>query len=381
MRESIKYPGRFLTGMKDDTQNAAVEVIKPRILTVGMHLTKTRGGITTLIAEILKSPLKDDFEFQYVSAQAEDFDRFRKFLLAAQAVSGFLKKCVRRSPDLVYVHFGGNASLYREGFFVLLAKILRIKTVGHFHAGDVENYYPFQNAAGRRFIRTALKSCDAMIVVSKESARQLLEIVPSAAIKLIPNAIETSAFDFKREAETDKFVRLLFVGAIGKLKGERDLLAALSILREQNLPLKVSILGYGAENLRAICEELKISHLIEFLGAVSMDERLDYYRRADIFVLPTYAEAMPMSVIEAMAAGLPVISTRVGGIPELIDDRREGLLFEPGNVAALASHIAELVADEPLRKQLGANGRRKAQNEFDFKEYAAALRDYLFQQI
>ncbi len=367
--------------MKDSDKDAAVEVLKPRVLMVGMHLTKTRGGITTLIAEILNSPLNNNFEFDYISAQAEDFGRIRKFLLAWQAVSGFLIKCVFRSPKLVYVHFGGNASLYREGFFVLLAKILRKKTIGHFHAGDVENYYPFQRKIGRRFIGAALKSCDGMIVVSKESARQLLNIVPHAAIKLIPNAIDTAAFDFRREIKNTEIVHLLFVGAVGKLKGEQDLLDALAVLRERKLPLKVSILGYGAENLRDRCHELKITPMIEFLGAVSLAARLDFYRKADIFVLPTYAEALPMSVIEAMAAGLPVISTRVGGIPELIDDQVEGLLFKAGDVETLAAHIANLAADENLRKKLGASGRRKAQSELDFQRYAEKLRDYLFQYL
>ena len=118
---------------------------KLRVLMVGMHLTKTRGGITTLIAEILNSPLRNEFEFTYIESQAEDFGKFRKVFLALQAIWRFILNCLLKNVDLIYVHIGSNASLYRESFFIILAKLFGKKVISHFHAGDVDNYYPFQN--------------------------------------------------------------------------------------------------------------------------------------------------------------------------------------------------------------------------------------------
>ncbi|HMS40965.1 MAG TPA: glycosyltransferase family 4 protein [Pyrinomonadaceae bacterium] len=365
--------------LPETTQNAAAA--KPRILMVGMHLTKTRGGITTLISEILKLPLKNHFEFIYVESQAEDFGRFRKAFLALTAIFSFLWKCLFARPKLVYVHLGSNASLYREAVFIFLAKLLRKRVIGHFHAGDVENYYPFQSKIGQKLIRSGLNLCDGLIAVSNESARQLREITPNAKISIIPNAIDVTDFDFKTEKKSENFVRLLFVGAIGKLKGERDLIKALTILRDKNLNLKVSFLGYGAESLKSYCDELKITDFIEFLGAVSLKERLGFFEKADIFVLPTYAEAMPMSVIEAMAAGLPVISTNVGGIPELVEDGENGFLFECGDVSVLAEKILLLAEDKNLRQKFGKKAREKARKEFDFNQYTEKLRDFLSEKI
>lgn len=356
-------------------------VAKPRILMVGMHLTKTRGGISTLISEILKSPLKNDFDFTYVESQAEDFGRFRKVFLALTAVFSFFGKCVFKRPPLVYVHFGSNASLYRETVFAFLAKLLKKRVVGHFHAGDIENYYPFQNKTGQKIIRAGLSLCDRLIAVSDESARQLREIVPKTKISVIPNAIDTSAFNFKSDKKSPEFVRILFVGAIGKLKGERDLIRALAILRDKKLNLKVSFLGYGAESLQGFCDELQVSPFIEFLGAVSLEERFEFFEKADFFVLPTYAEAMPMSVIEAMAAGLPVISTNVGGIPELISDESEGFLFDCGDVSALAEKILLLAENKNLREEIGKKAREKARKNFDFEQYTKKLRNVLSERI
>lgn len=355
--------------------------IKPCVLMVGMHLTKTRGGISTLIAEILKSPLRDEFEFVYIESQAEDFGRFGKAFLALQAVLRFVFYCVWLRPEVVYVHLGSNASLYRESVFIFLAKIFGKRVIAHFHAGDIDNYYPFQSKIGQKFIRRAIRSSDKIIAVSEESARQLRNITDSENISVIPNAIDTSAFKVcdrtSKDNQSDGALRLLFVGAIGKLKGEKDLIKALAILRDTKTNIKVSFLGYEAESLMSYCKELKVSKFIEFLGAVSMSERIGFFQKADIFVLPTYAEAMPMSVIEAMAAGLPVISTRVGGIPELITDGVDGLLYSPGDVSALAEKISFLLDNENIRINIGKKAAERAGRQMDFKQYANKLRVHL----
>src|SRR5688572_14502690 len=94
-------------------RRAAASENKPRVLMVGMHLTKTRGGITTLTSAILNSTLRHDFDFIYLASQAEDFGKFRKVLLALGAALRFAGVCVLKRPDLVYIHVGSNASLYR----------------------------------------------------------------------------------------------------------------------------------------------------------------------------------------------------------------------------------------------------------------------------
>ena len=366
-------------GMRPLTEKrVSVKKTKPRVLMVGMHLTKTRGGISTLISEILNSSLKDDFEFTYIESQAEDYGKFGKAFLALSAIAQFVWNCIRMRPKLIYVHLGSNASLYRESIFILLAKLFGKRVVSHFHAGDIDNYYPFQNKIGQKFIRYALGSSDNFIAVSQESARQLREITGSPNISIIPNAIDTSVFYGGERLSDSDAVRILFVGAVGKLKGERDLIKALAILREGKQSLKVSFLGYGAENLKDYCEKLGVGEFVEHLGAVSMAERIGFFQKADIFVLPTYAEAMPMSVIEAMAAGLPVVTTPVGGIPELIEDGADGLLFPPGDVQALAEKISFLLNNKGARIGIGKKARQKACSQMDFKAYVNKLQAHLF---
>ncbi|MBK7931940.1 MAG: glycosyltransferase family 4 protein [Acidobacteria bacterium] len=377
-RFQIEDLSRTAAATRSDVQgNRTVRTKRRRILMVGMHLTKTRGGISTLTADILKSSFVVENEVRYIASQAEDFGPFRKLLLAAASFVRFVCLCLFWRPLLVYVHMGSNASLYRESLFVLVGKMFRTSVIVHFHAGDIDNYYPLQPKFGRVFIKSSLAKCDRVIAVSLESSRQLWELDRQLKITVIPNAIDTSAFRERSstaESTFDEPIRILFVGAIGKLKGEKDLIAALARVRNEIPETLVSILGYGAEDLAAECTAHGIADLIEHLGPVSMDDRIAFYERSDIFVLPTYAEAMPMSVIEAMAAGLPVITTNVGGIPELIEHQIEGLLHEPGDITALAHQIKRLANDRTKRFALGTRARSRVDEQMNFSKYVDRLR-------
>lgn len=352
----------------------------PKILMVGMSLTKTRGGISTLISEILNSDLNSDFAVEYIESQAEDFKGFNKLILALKAVFLFVVKILTKNPSLVYVHIGSNASLYRESFFVVLAKIFGKKTVAHFHAGNVDEYLEKQSKSGRKFISWAIGQSDKLIAVSKDSAEKLQKLAPKNEIEIIVNAIDTKPFEFSQNRFENRstIVRLLFVGAMGKLKGETDLADAIKIISTKNTDFRVSFLGFGGENLQKYCAEIRIENFIEFVGAVSLTERLAFFEKADIFVLPTYAEAMPMSVIEAMAAGLPIVSTTVGGIPELIEESEEGFLIEPANAQKLAEKLSILISDKDLRIKMGKKAQEKVGKELDFRVYTEKLKASLF---
>ena len=342
---------------------------------VGMHLTKTRGGITTLITGLLRSDLRDDLELIYVESQSEESATIGKIILAFQAICRFVWNSAVRQPKLVYVHLGSNASLYRESVFIVLAKLFGKKVLTHFHAGDIDDYYPLQTRIGQAFIRKALTLSDLVIAVSNKSAEQLRNICRTADISVLPNAIDTSIFDrpFERNPDDGK-IRLLFVGAVGKLKGERDLVAAIANLRDKIPQLRISILGYGAESMIEYCRKLKVTDLIEHLGPVPMTERVSFFQKCDIFVLPTYAEAMPISVIEAMAAGLPTIATTVGGIPELIDDGVNGFLVRPGDIEMLSAKIEILANDSDLRRKMGSLAKAKSQGQMSFGTYVKELK-------
>jgi glycosyltransferase involved in cell wall biosynthesis len=361
----------------------------PRVLMVGTHPTKTLGGISTVVRGLLASPVAAAFDFRYVASQADEYGPLNKFLLAAAAFARFAWLLAWWRPQLVYVHAGSNASLYRKALFLALARWAGRRVVAHFHAGDFEHYYGRQGRGGRWLIRRGLGRAHRLIAVSRASCELLRRLLPQAEVTFIPNGLDLSAFGVGRpsgscpsrgdgghEPETcaaaDDCVRLLFVGAMGRLKGERDLIEAVSRAAEHAPQLRLMMLGHGAESVRGLCEERGVWPRVEQLGPVPMGERFEFYRRADIFVLPSYGEGMPMSVLEALAAGLPVIATRVGGIPELVEEGEQGFLIAPGDVEALAGRIVRLAGDAALRRRMGARSRAQAR-EFELEAVTARL--------
>jgi O-antigen/teichoic acid export membrane protein/glycosyltransferase involved in cell wall biosynthesis len=344
---------------------------RPRVLMVGAHLTKTLGGISTMISEILHSSLTREFEFRHLASQADEYGPLGKIGLAILTFIRFGAALLWWRPSVAYIHVGGNASLYRKVPFIALARLSGRRVVTHFHAGDFDFYYHDQPWLGRQIIRRGLGLSHQLIAVSDNLGQRLRDLLPSAKVAVVPNGIKTAIFKHRRKAPARQ-TRLLFVGAMGRLKGERDLIHALQQAPELEPSLRVTLLGNGAETIRPFAQTSSVWPLIEHLGPAPLEKRVKFFKQADLFVLPTYAEGMPVSVLEAMAAGLPVISTRVGGIPELIEDGVEGYLVAPGDVEALANRITRLIRDPSERRRMGERARAKARN-FDEKLVLARL--------
>jgi glycosyltransferase involved in cell wall biosynthesis len=335
-----------------------------RVLIVSPHLTKTLGGITALVREILASNLTHEYEFRHIASQADEYSQFGKVVLAITSFIQYVWLIARWRPEMVWIHVGGNASLYRKTPFIAFGRLAGRCVLTHFHAGDFTPYFKRQSRYGQRLILWGLSLSHRLITCSRELKGILNRHLPEAEVVVLPNGVDVTEFATERRcreaAQAEEPVRLLFVGAMGRLKGERDLIRALRRAQERVPNLRVLMLGHGSETLMRLCEHLQVLHLLEYFGPAPMARRAEFFKQADFFVLPTYAEGMPVSVIEAMAAGLPVITTPVGGIPELITDGVEGWLVRPGEIDVLAERIVTLASDEQMRLMMGQRAELKA---------------------
>ncbi len=163
---------------------------------------------------------------------------------------------------------------------------------------------------------------------------------------------------------------LLCLGRLVPAKGQHVLLEAVARLRDSGTTFRLTVVGDGPDrqSLERRATELGLAESVEFTGAVGQDEVHRYYDCADIFVLPSFAEGVPVVLMEAMAKEIPVISTRITGIPELIQHDRSGLLVSAADAQALADAIQRLIDDPELRKRLGAEGRKKVLDEYDLEK-------------
>lgn len=357
---------------------AQTSTAPPRVLMIGAHRTKTLGGITTLIEALLQSSLTQEFEVHHLPTQADEYGGVGKIGLAIAAWCQFVCRIFWWKPEIVYIHVGANLSIYRKLPFLFAAHALQRKIVTHFHAGDFAEYYARQPRFGQWLIRGGLQRSDCVLAVSESLRTVLKSFLARTQIHVIPNGIALNEFASAVRHNTstaragENIVRLLFVGAMGRLKGERDLLYAIQSLSEQYPMLRITLLGHGAETVEDVIAETGLARLIEHVGPVKLTDRARFFQEADFFVLPSYAEGMPISIIEAMAAGLPIVATRIGGIPELITENHEGWLVEAGDIAALTERIAFVLDHPQLRSQAGANALNRAQ-QFDLAQVIQQL--------
>jgi colanic acid/amylovoran biosynthesis glycosyltransferase len=169
---------------------------------------------------------------------------------------------------------------------------------------------------------------------------------------------------------------ILCVGRLTSAKGQHILLDAARIVKERGLRFRLVFIGEG-EDRRSLEEQVRKLDLQEdvlLTGALGQNRVMDYYRKADLFVLPSFAEGVPVVLMEAMALQIPVISTRITGIPELIEHEKTGLLVTPGNSVELADAIVRIFENESLGSRLGAEARKAVLDGFNQNENNQYLR-------
>lgn len=201
------------------------------------------------------------------------------------------------------------------------------------------------------------------VVACSEGLRDLaLRTAPTASIRVIPDGADLARFrPIPRPADQTP-MRLLMISRLIPRKGVHLLLQAIPKI-VSNTPFVVDIVGDGPEQpkLEQMARELGITEQVSFVGTVAYEELEQWYQRADVFVLCSYAEGMPLVVLEAMACGLPVVATRVQGIESLVQPGRNGYLFPPGNVDALAEALTKVLNAGPIRQSMGEHSVRLVQ--------------------
>ncbi|HWZ60409.1 MAG TPA: glycosyltransferase [Gemmatimonadaceae bacterium] len=231
----------------------------------------------------------------------------------------------------------------------------------------------------RASLRLAFRGSTATVAVSADTKRHLDQelSLPSARLQVIPNGVPVPSGDAAAaRAELglapDELL-LLAVGSLVPRKGHAVLVRAMAALRDSGVPVpwRLAIAGGGAEReaLAALVESLGLRGSIHLLG--HRDDVASWQVAADVFVMPSLWEGLPLALLEAMATGSAVIASRTSGIPEAVTDGVDGLLTPPGDVAALAAAVRRVLGDAALRRALGDAARARVAREFSMERMTA----------
>lgn len=325
-----------------------------RILMVGTD-PEGRGGIASVLSTYRRAGLPERWAVTHIATHAER-PALGKLRLFGKALAQLARALwIDRDVALVHVHTASRLSFLRKSPFVLLAKLSRVPVLLHIHGGEFDQFLNRElPPAFRRLALAVIRSARIVLVLNARLKQRLSEQLPETDIRIHPNPVFPLAI-----GRGDRPDSILFLGDIRQGKGVFDLIRAFARLpRDSGIRLVLCGAGDIAE-ARDLAAERGVAERVALAGWVSGDRKVEALRNALLFALPSYAEGLPMSLLEAMSAGLPVVAAPVGGIPDAVTDGVEGLLVPPGDVEALAAALSRLAADADLRRDMGQAALRK----------------------
>ena len=328
-----------------------------------------RGGVSSVVNSYYEAGLDKLCELTYLPTM-KDGNKLYKLLVAFGARLRF--ETLIKQADILHVHMSADNSFYRKAVFIRKAYKERKKIIIHMHGSTFDLFYKERcNDEQKRQVKEIFAMADKVIALSEDWKEFLAEYICDAEkIEVIYNAVKIPE-PYSKDYSNQK---MLFLGILGQRKGTYDLIEVLPEIF-QNYPDSHVYFGGDGEQKQAeqLCREKGIAEQVTFLGWVRGAEKEKLLKECSIYVLPTYHEGMPMSILEAMAYGMAVVSTYVGGIPHIITSGENGLLCEAGDKETLKENLMQLLSNSGLREMLGSSAKETLLQNFDIKETVGRL--------
>lgn len=322
-----------------------------------------QGGMASVVHVYLDAWDASRYDLRYIGTYNSNAAQWTKYLMALKALLRFAYLLLFWRPDIVHIHFSAGFSFYRKSLFALLCRFSRARLLLHSHAPNFDVFFEKRSRRNQRFILSILRRADCLLVVSDQWRTRFEAYGLQVPIVTIYNPVARPA-QLARTRRDKPLV--LMLGRLGKRKGTYDILKAIPLVEASGVTADYWLGGDGeVEQVQQIVSANEWGQHVRLLGWVRDQAKHDALSQADLLLLPSYHEGLPVAVLEAMAYGLPVISTPVGGIPEAVDDGETGFLVPPGDVAALAEKIRLLLTDPELRARMSRMAQQRMMEKFE----------------
>lgn len=327
----------------------------PRVLVVATS-RKTRGGITSVVKVHETGEQWKKFHCRWIQTH-RDGPAWRKVWYLVTALIEYM--LLLPWYDIVHIHVATTQSARRKMIFFVLAKFLHKKTILHFHPSNEKFLY---ESANKKIYRNLFSKADLVLVLSEQWRRWIKDALGlTEHIEVLYNPCPR--IEPKPELKQKE---ILFAGTVIPRKGYADLIRGFAKIAASYPEWKVVIAGNGEiENAKAIANEYGIEEQIEFLGWVNGSAKDLAFQRASIYCLASDGEGFPMGVLDAWAYGIPCVVTPVGGLPDIVVDGENALVFPVGDVDMLASQLKKMISDDGLREKIANASLELAHTTFN----------------
>ena len=324
--------------------------ISSKVLTVGPDYKNHRGGVGAVISVYSKY-----FEvFNFIPSYKVGSVFYKSYVFFKSLFKLFFTLISNRGIKIIHIHGASNGSFYRKFIIFFICKyVFRKKIVYHIHGGGFGIFYNKSGNFSKALIRTLLRNSDCVITLSQSWYKYFKENFNIKELFVLPNIIDYP--DKLQKTIIPDSLTFLFFGLICEAKGIFDLLTVIENNKEDyRSRMKLLIGGNGdTQKLKTLIDENHIGDIIEYLGWVDNERKSAAFNKSDVFVLPSYTEGLPISILEAMSYGKAIIATDVGGVSEIVKENENGILIEPGNLHQMKQSINRMLDNKDLVKRFG----------------------------
>jgi glycosyltransferase involved in cell wall biosynthesis len=327
---------------------------------------QTMGGVSSCVRNLRETPLWDTWSVTHIATH-RDGSALTKILAFGCGVVAFLVALITKRPDLVHLHMSSYGSFARKSALAWIARAAGVPVVLHIHCGKFGIFYERASRLLKKIIRNTLTRADVVVALGDRWAERLRMIAPEARVTVIPNAVRPC--EAASDWTGDELVQVLFLGDIGDHKGAFMLLEAWSRIMSDTRYARMAHLtlaGSGeVERAQRTVARLGLETSVQVRGWLPPVQAHALVGSAQVLVLPSRNEGQSMAVLEAMASGVCVVASDVGGLPDLIESGTTGLLVPPDEVEALVAALRHAITDHDARARLGRAALERVKTDFD----------------
>lgn len=332
-----------------------------RVLMIGPGLS-VRGGVSSVERLIVEVGGANGLAVFQLSSY-EDGGLFTKLLAFVRCLVVLPFRLGFGRYSLVHIHFSHYGSTFRKLIIFHLVRLFQKPVVMHSHGSDFHIFYEELPGFFKRFVRYSLLRADQVIALSESWKKFFVEEVGlgPGQVFVMQNPVQIMG---NSAVKKTAIVQYLFLGRLERRKGIYDIVDALSLLKARDSLGVCHVVAAGdgdVELVSALVRERELSEFVTLKGWVGREDVVELLMQSHVLLLPSYNEGLPMALLEAMACGLTVVTTPVGGIPEVVEHQKNGLLIEPGDVDSLAKAIV-LSQDPTARERLSKNAVESMQS-------------------
>lgn len=345
------------------------QIKKVKVLTIGSS-PSVKGGITTVINQFMTYNW-NDITMSLLPTYIEG-NKIKQILFFMFAVLKYSMTLIFNRPDIVHIHMSYKGSFHRKLFITKLSRKFKVKVILHLHGSEFKLFYENSDAKMKGKIRGLFEMVDQTVVLGQNWKDFIQQIAPNSNIVVCNNTVELPSTTIKHPSEQ---FNILFLAVLLKRKGIYDLLESINQLNQEQFfkqkNVKFIIGGDGPEyeSVLKYVKDHNLDSVIEMVGWVDGDKKKELLITSHAMILPSYNEGLPMSILEAMSYGIPVISTDVGSISEVVINKKTGILIESGNVDQIKQSIKTVVTEKELWELISHNSRDLIKQKYNQQQY------------